>query len=53
MRFLILVLLYLIPHFSSGNSNHQERSALWVVRYALTSKSEIDKVIATANDLQY
>jgi uncharacterized lipoprotein YddW (UPF0748 family) len=52
MRLFILVLLYLIPHFSSGNSIHQERSALWVVRYALTTKSSIDKVIATAIELQ-
>lgn len=52
MRFLILVLLYLIPHLSSGNSYYQERSALWVVRYALTNKSDIDKIITTAVDLQ-
>ncbi len=51
MRLFILILLYLIPHFSSGNSIHQERSALWVVRYALTTKSDIDKVIATAIEL--
>jgi len=52
MRLFIIVLLYLIPHFSSGNSIHQERSALWVVRYALTTKSSIDKVVATAIELQ-
>jgi uncharacterized lipoprotein YddW (UPF0748 family) len=51
MRLLILILLYLIPLFSFGKAIHQERSALWVVRYALGTKTDVDKVISTANDL--
>lgn len=51
MRLFFLILLYLIPQISYGNNIHQVRSALWVVRDALTSKSEVDKVINTAIDL--
>jgi uncharacterized lipoprotein YddW (UPF0748 family) len=51
MRLLFLVLLNLIPLFLSGKNIHQDRSALWVVRDALTTKAEIDEIISTAIDL--
>ena len=51
MRVFFVILLYLIPQFISGNSIHQQRSALWIVRDGLTSQSDIDKILAIANQL--
>jgi uncharacterized lipoprotein YddW (UPF0748 family) len=52
MRLIFLVLLNLIPLFLSGKNIHQDRSALWVVRDALSTKAEIDEIISTAIDLK-
>jgi uncharacterized lipoprotein YddW (UPF0748 family) len=52
MRLFLVVLLYLIPHFLVGNTLQRERSGLWVVRYAVTTKSDIDKILSTANQLK-
>jgi uncharacterized lipoprotein YddW (UPF0748 family) len=46
-----VVLLCLIPHLLIGNTVQNERSGLWVVRYAITTKAEIDRVLSTAIDL--
>ncbi len=51
MRLFLVVLLYLIPHFLIGNIVHGERSALWVVRYAVTTKSDVDRILSTAIEL--
>ena len=52
MRLLIIILLYLIPLCSSGKVIHQEqRRALWVVRYALSTKSAVDNIVSTAQTL--
>ncbi len=51
MRFFFMVLLYLIPHLLIGNTVHGERSALWVVRYAVTTKSDVDRILSTAIEL--
>jgi len=51
MRFLILILLYLIPLCTSGKAVQQERRALWVVRYALSTKKAADQIITTAKSL--
>jgi uncharacterized lipoprotein YddW (UPF0748 family) len=51
MRLFFVVLLYLIPHFLVGNTIQNERSGLWVVRYAVTTKSDIDKILSTAIEL--
>lgn len=51
MRLFLVVLLYLIPHFLIGNTVHGERSALWVVRYAVTTKSDVDRILSTAIEL--
>jgi len=51
MRLFFVVLLFLIPHLLVGNTIQRERSGLWVVRYAVITKSDIDKLLATAIDL--
>jgi uncharacterized lipoprotein YddW (UPF0748 family) len=51
MRLFFVVLLYLIPHILIGNTVPNERSALWVVRYAVTTKSDVDKILSTAIEL--
>ncbi|MCK4559473.1 MAG: family 10 glycosylhydrolase [Calditrichia bacterium] len=51
MRLFLVVLLYLIPHLLIGNTVHGERSALWVVRYAVTTKSDVDRILSTAIEL--
>jgi uncharacterized lipoprotein YddW (UPF0748 family) len=51
MRLFFVVLLYLIPHLLSGSTLQSERAGLWVVRYAVTTRAEIDKVLATAIEL--
>jgi len=51
MRLFFVVLLCLIPHFLTGNSYQKERFGLWVVRYAVTTKADIDKVLTTAIEL--
>ena len=51
MRLFLVVLLYLIPHLLIGNIVHGERSALWVVRYAVTTKSDVDRILSTAIEL--
>jgi uncharacterized lipoprotein YddW (UPF0748 family) len=51
MRLFFVVLLYLFPQFLIGNTTHKERSALWVVRYAVTTKSDVDKILSTAIEL--
>jgi uncharacterized lipoprotein YddW (UPF0748 family) len=51
MRLFFVVLLCLVPHFLLGNTHQNERSGLWVVRYAVTTKADIDKVISTALEL--
>jgi uncharacterized lipoprotein YddW (UPF0748 family) len=48
MRLFFMVLLYLIPHLLFGNTLGNERSGLWVVRYAVTTKADIDDVLSTA-----
>ena len=48
MRLFFMVLLYLIPHILIGNTVQKERSGLWVVRYAVTTKSDVDRVLSTA-----
>ncbi len=52
MRLFFVILLYLIPQLISGNSIHQQRSALWVVRDGLTSQSDIDKILSIASELK-
>ena len=51
MRLIFIILLYLFPQLLISKTIPQERSALWVVRYAVTTKSDIDRVISTAIDL--
>jgi len=51
MRLFLVVLLYLSPHFLIGNTVHGKRSALWVVRYAVTTKSDVDRILSTAIEL--
>jgi uncharacterized lipoprotein YddW (UPF0748 family) len=51
MRLFFMVLLYLSPHLLFGNTLDSERSGLWVVRYAVTTKSDIDRVLSTATQL--
>jgi len=52
MRLFFMVLLYLIPPVLLGNTVSKERSALWVVRYAVTTKSDVDRVLSTAIELK-
>jgi len=51
MRLFFMVLLYLIPHILVGNSVQNERAGLWVVRYAVTTKADVDRILLTANKL--
>jgi len=51
MRFLIIILLTFIPLCTSGKAVQQERRALWVVRYALSTKKAADHIITTAKSL--
>ena len=52
MRLFFMVLLYLIPQVLLGNTVSKERSALWVVRYAVTTKSDVDRILSTAVELK-
>ena len=51
MRLFFVVLLCLIPYLLIGNSFKNDRSGLWVVRYAVTTKADIDNVLSTAVEL--
>jgi uncharacterized lipoprotein YddW (UPF0748 family) len=51
MRLFLVILLCLVPLLLRGNSYQDERSGLWVVRYAVTTKADVDKVLSTAIEL--